>query len=66
MHRITENGFFFSLDMLRGALKRMKMERKMKRTGGQGQAPIKSDQNMIIQGAAHTVCGQAIQCKKKM
>jgi hypothetical protein len=34
MHRITENGFFFLLDMLRGALKRMKMERKMKRTGG--------------------------------
>jgi hypothetical protein len=32
----------------------------------QAQAPIKSDQNMIIQGAAHTVGGQAIQCKKKM
>jgi hypothetical protein len=53
--------FFVLLDMLRGEDRKKNEENRR-----QGQAPIKSDQNMIIQGAAHTVGGQAIQCKKKM
>ncbi len=66
MHRITENGFFFFAGHAEGSSEEDEDGKKNEENRRQGQAPIKSDQNMIIQGAAHTVGGQAIQCKKKM
>jgi hypothetical protein len=52
MHRITENGFFFLAGHAEGSSEEDEDGKKNEENRRQAQAPIKSDQNMIIQGAA--------------